>query len=63
MSLSLGLVKRTPFLQGQTHFLSTGLPALLPCRRLGALRSARALTTMAADSYKYVVLGGGNASG
>ena len=56
---------RTPLVRGSNRTYFTGSPSIAPLSavRGRVLRSARALTTMAASSYKYVVLGGGNASG
>lgn len=59
------VASRTPFVKGNSQRLFSASPniAALSQVRGRVLRSARALTTMAASSYKYVVLGGGNASG
>ncbi len=59
------VARRTPFVKGDSQrlFLASPNIAALSQVRGRVLRSARALTTMAASSYKYVVLGGGNSSG
>ena len=63
--MSTYVVNRTAVFQQQKRFLSSGLPSLvLRQHRIPALtRSARSLTTMAAETFKYIVLGGGNSSG
>ena len=62
-SMSAKIAHRSSFLQGTHNLLCSSIPrvAALSVKKLP--RSARALTTMAASSYKYVVLGGGNSSG
>ena len=59
------IAARTPSVKGHSHtaFFSSPSIAALSQVKGRVLRSARALTTMAASNYKYVVLGGGNASG
>ena len=59
------VASRTSFVKGNSQRLFSASPtiAALSQVRGRVLRSARALTTMAASPYKYVVLGGGNASG
>ena len=63
--MSAHIAHKSSFLQGTHALLSSKIPriACLSAKTLSPLRSARALTTMAASSYKYVVLGGGNSSG
>lgn len=64
-SMTAQVAIRTPFVKGSNQRYIAGSPSIaaLSQTRGRVLRSARALTTMAASSYKYVVLGGGNASG
>ena len=59
------IAARTPSVKGHNHTASFRSPSIAALSQVRGrvLRSARALTTMAASNYKYVVLGGGNASG